>query len=181
MRQDQRELDWRVMLGDEAKALVLTVIEPNQRPTSKDLEAAIQLLKRENAVAQGQAEGAKAVASELAARLEGAMGQMRGDLQLAMMALTKVHREMYLMRQALALTALSTKPETDAALEKLREKTAEISAVIERIMPEYERRLPDYDAIAEERALREMMQREAETRPKDKPKSQEKGDQERER
>ena len=162
MWKDQVELDWRMVLGDEARALVQAVIPPDQRPTSKDLEAGIQRLQRGLALAQGQAEGARSVASELASRLELALADMRSDQHLVFLVLAKVHREMFLVRQALALAGLASTVEADTALEKLREKTSEIAALIERVIPDYERRLPQYDSAAEERAIRDLLAKEAE-------------------
>lgn len=164
MRKEQVELDWRMVLGDEARALVQAVIPPDQRPTSKDLEAGIQRMQRSLSLAQGQAEGARSVASELALRLEKALADLRADQQLVFLVLAKLHREMFLVRQALALAALSTTAEADTALQKLREKTAEITALIERVIPDYERRLPSFDPLAEERAIRELLAKDADAR-----------------
>ena len=57
----------------------------------------------------------------------------------------------------------------------MREKTAEIAALIERVIPDYERRLPQYDAAAEERAIRDLLAKEAEARAKALPQEKRKG------
>lgn len=82
MRKEQVELDWRMVLCDKARALVQAVIPPDQRPTSKDLEAGIQRMQRSLSLAQGQAEGARSVASDLASRLEKALSDLRADQHL---------------------------------------------------------------------------------------------------
>lgn len=180
MRKEEADFDWRVYLGEEAKALVMTVIPEGQKPGSKDLEAGIQRLKLDLAVAQGQAEGSRAVVSEVTSRLESTILDLKREHSLVMMVVGKAHRELFLIRQLIGLIKLDDRAEAQEVLERLRARDAQWEEFIHSIMPNFDKAFPSFDAELEQRAMRQLTIQavESETRVKadDKAKQAEKGE-----
>lgn len=180
MRKEETDFDWRIYLGEEAKALVLTVVPTGQKPGSKDLEAAIQRMKIAIAVAEGQAEGARTVVSEVTSRLEGIIHELKREHTLVMMVVGKAHRELFLIRQLLGLISLDNRAEAQEVLERLRARDGQWEEFIHSIMPNYDQAFPTFDVELEQRAMRQLTIQavENETRVKegDKTKMAEKGE-----
>lgn len=187
MRKEETDFDWRIYLGEEAKALVSTVVQPGQKPGSKDLETAIHRMKIALAVAEGQAEGARTVVSEVTSRLEVIIHELKREHALVMMVVGKAHRELFLIRQLLGLINLENRAEAQEVLERLRARDQQWEEFIHSIMPNFDQAFPTFDAELEQRAMRQLtiqaLENETRVKPEDKIKDGEKSEkgQERER
>lgn len=184
MRREEADLEMRVVLGEEAKALVAAVLPPGQKAGSRDLENGIQHLKREIAIAQGQAEGARTVVSEVTARLEGMIRELKEEHSTVLMVLGKAHRELFLIRQLVGLITLENKDEAQEVIERLRARDQQWEEFMHSAMPNATLTFPAYQADQEIRALRQLtveaINSETRVKPHDKAKQGEK-EQERER
>lgn len=164
MRTVETDFDWRIVLGEEARAIVLQTLEPGSKPTSKELDAAIRALNLRLAVARGQTEGANDIIAAMGARLENAVSTLTNQQNLVMMVLGKLHREIFLMRQTLGLSAVTDKWEAGEVIENLKRRIEEHEAFMQSVMPEYEDRFPAFAKEVEERAVREIAAVQAENR-----------------
>lgn len=164
MRAVETEFDWRVVLGEEARAITLPILGPGSKPTSKDLDTAIRGLNVKLAVAQGQIQGANEIIGSLGARLDAAIATLGSQQNLVIMVLGKLHREIFLMRQSLGLLSLKNKDEAGEVIEHLKRRIEEHEKFLQSVMPEYEDRFPAFSRELEERAMREVAAIQAENR-----------------
>jgi hypothetical protein len=156
MKTEASDYDWRFVLGEDAKALVTSVLREGQKPGSRDLETAIQRLKLDLAVAQGQAEASRTVVAEVTSRLEGTLQGLKRDHDTVMMVVGKAHRELFLIRQLLGLIKLDDRAEAQEVLERLRARDGQWQEFIHSIMPNFEQAFPSFDAELEQRAIRQL-------------------------
>ena len=180
MRSDETDFDWRMVIGEEARALVLDVLRDGQKPGAKDLENAIQRMKVDLASAKGQAEGSRAVVAEVTSRLESTIQDLKREHTTVMMVLGKAHRELFLIRQLLGLLKLEDEAEVKEVMERLRDRDSQWKEFMHSVMPGFEQSLPGFDLEMEKRAVRQLtiqtLDTDTRVKPADKAKQAEKGD-----
>lgn len=156
MRKEDVDFDWRMVIGEEARALVLAVLRDGQKPGAKELESAIQQIKVDLASAKGQAEGSRAVVADVTSRLEGIIQDLKREHSVVMMVVGKAHRELFLIRQLLGLINLDARAEAQEVLERLRARDGQWEEFIHSIMPNFDQAFPAFDAELEQRAMRQI-------------------------
>jgi hypothetical protein len=180
MRSEETDFDWRMVIGEEARALVLDVLKEGQKPGAKDLENAIQRMKVDLASAKGQAEGSRAVVAEVTSRLESTIHDLKQEHALVMMVVGKAHRELFLIRQLLGLLKFDDDAEIKELMERLRDRDTQWKEFMQSVMPGFEQSLPGFDAEMEKRAVRQLtihaIDNDTRVKPADKAKQAEKGD-----
>lgn len=180
MRSDETDFDWRMVIGEEARALVLDVLREGQKPGAKDLENAIQRMKVDLASAKGQAEGSRTVVAEVTSRLESTIQDLKQEHTLVMMVVGKAHRELFMIRQLLGVLKLGDDAEVKEVMERLRERDSQWQEFMHSVMPGFEQSLPGFDAEMEKRAVRQLtiqaVNDDTRVKPADRAKQEEKGE-----
>lgn len=155
MRSENVEANWRLRLGDRARQLVLSVMPEGEKPDGDLLEQALADLDRDVMLAHARADALAEAHERLASAIGAMQTQLVETFDHNALMLGIVYRQIFACRQMMALL---DPPEDDIAA--IVAKTLEVLQTAEetyrRLVPEAERRYPDFEHARENAAVERM-------------------------
>lgn len=155
MRTDNTEASWRLRLGDRARQLVLNVMPEDGKPDGELLEKALTNIDREMLLLTTRAEVLTEANARLVPTIAGLEQRITDALTHNAMMLGVVYRQLYSCRQLLALLEAPS-----SAVGSVIEKTLDVLRSAEdaylRLVPEAERRFPEFEQKLENEFLEKL-------------------------